>query len=98
MLPEIKKRSPCAGCDEVYEVDWPEAVAFYCGGDIPPGERVLIETQRLKHPRGCQTMIAEGPLEYCPKGYAPEEETTQPEASGCGRARKMLERSLHERQ
>lgn len=68
-----KERSPCAGCEEVYEVDWPDAVAFYCGGGIPWGERVLIETQRLKHPRGCQAMITEGPLEGCPKGYRKEE-------------------------
>lgn len=64
--------SPCARCSEVYEVEWPAALAFYCGGDIPAGERVLIETQRLRHPRGCQSMITEGPLPGCPKGYADE--------------------------
>ena len=74
MMPEIKKRSPCARCDEVFETEWPAALAFYCGGDIPPGERVLIETQRLKHPRGHQNMITEGPLPCCPKGYRKEDE------------------------
>ena len=77
-----QKSSPCARCDEVYEVEWPEALAFYCGAELPPGSRCLIETQRLKHPRGTQNMISEGPLEGCPKRYADERrEEVSPEAT-----------------
>ena len=77
-----QKSSPCARCDEVYEVEWPEALAFYCGAELPPGSRCLIETQRLKHPRGTQNMISEGPLEGCPKGYVDERrEEESPEAT-----------------
>ena len=90
--------SPCAKCAEVFEVEWPEALAFYCGG-IPEGMRCLIETQRLKHPRGTQNMITEGPLEGCPKGHADEGRETREEASpaatGYEMAREMLERSIH---
>lgn len=61
-----KPQSPCARCDEAYEYEWPEALAIYCGA-VEPGERCLIEVQRLKHPRGSVRMCTEGPLPACPK-------------------------------
>ena len=97
-----KKASPCANCPEVYEVEWPAALAFYCGAELPPGSRVLIDVQRLKHPRGTQNMITEGPLEGCPKGYADERrekrEEASPAATGYEKARAMLERALREKE
>ena len=92
-----RERSPCATCKEVLEVDWPEAVAFYCGGEIPPGERVLIEYQRLKNPRGCQFLISEGPLPCCPKGHKKQRPKTRKErrVEACAAAKAALERELN---
>lgn len=90
---EYKKPSACATCDEVFETEWPEALAFYCGG-ISEG-RCLLEVQRLKHPRGTQYEITEGPLPGCPRGLTPAaEEEKPPAASGCERARQRLEETL----
>ena len=92
-----RPRSPCATCKEVYEVEWPEAVAFYCGGEIPPGERVLIEHQRLKHPRGNQALISEGPLPCCPKGHIKQRPKTRKErrVEACAEAKAALERAIN---
>ena len=59
-----KERSPCARCEHAWEYEWPERLAIYCDA-IPYGRR-LIETQRLKNPRGSVQMVTEGPLENCP--------------------------------
>jgi hypothetical protein len=86
-----EKISPCATCDEVFETEWPEALAFYCGA-ISDGSRCLLEVQRLRCPRGTQYEITEGPLEGCPKGHVPEEE--KPAVNRCREARKVLEEAL----
>ena len=96
----MEKTSPCASCSEVFEAEWPEVLAFYCDG-IPEGMRCLIETQRLKHPRGTQHMCTEGPLPGCPKldeileKRRLDEEKDRPYPQGCAKARERLERSLH---
>ena len=87
-----KPQSPCARCGEAYEEENANVLLIRCGA-VQAGTS-LIEIQRLKNPRGAVHMCTAGPLEGCPKGYALEEKTTQPEASGYGRARKMLEEAI----
>ena len=93
------KQSPCARCAEAYEEEGANILLIRCGA-VEDGPS-LIETQRLKHPRGAVHMCTEGPLPGCPRQAEFEKrrrrdaERDRLYAAGCARARAMLERSLY---